>query len=52
MADSIEIVLSVYAIAIKTTMKIITDLDKAIAKLVQTIPEKYILRSIPSIGPV
>ncbi|MHA6973648.1 hypothetical protein [Levilactobacillus brevis] len=52
MADSVETALSVYATAIKTFMKIITDLDKAIAKLVQTIPEEYSSRSIPSIGPV
>lgn len=52
MADSVDTVLSVYATEIKTFMKIINDLDKAIAKLVQTIPEEQILRSIPGIGPV
>lgn len=52
MADSVDTVLSVYATEIKTFKKMIAELDHAIADLIQTIPEKQILQSIPGIGPV
>lgn len=52
MKDSIDAVLSVYYTEIKTDQKLISDLDKAIARIIQALPEAKILQSIPGIGPV
>lgn len=52
MRDSIDAVLSVYYTEIKTDQKLISDLDKAIARIIQALPEAKILQSIPGIGPV
>ena len=37
---------------IKTDQKLISNLDKAIARIIQALPEAKILQSIPGIGPV
>lgn len=52
MKDSIDAVLSVYYTEIKTDQKLIGNLDKAIARIIETLPESKILQSIPGIGPV
>jgi hypothetical protein len=52
MKDSIDAVLAVYYTEIKTNQSLIKDLDKAIARIVEVLPEARILQSIPGIGPV
>ena len=52
MKDSIDAVLAVYYTEIKTNQSLIKDLDKAIARIVEALPEAKILQSIPGIGPV
>lgn len=52
MKDSIDTVLAVYYTEIKTDQKLIKNLDKSIAQIVDALPEAKILQSIPGIGPV
>lgn len=52
MKDSIDAVISVYYTEIKTNQKLVKDLDKSIARIVETLTETKILQSIPGIGPV
>lgn len=52
MKDSIDAVLAVYYTEIKTNQSLIKDIDKAIARIVEALPEARILQSIPGIGPV
>ncbi len=49
---SVDIVLGTYAMMIKTIKQQVKELDKAIERLLQTIPESQCLLSIPGIGPV
>ena len=51
-ANSVDVVLSVYAEEIKAFQKMIKDLDKSIEKIVKVTDDEQILRSIPGIGPV
>lgn len=51
-ANSVDVVLSVYAEEIKAFQKMIKDLDKSIEKVVKVTDDEQILRSIPGIGPV
>lgn len=52
MRDSIDAVLSIYYTEIKTDQKLISDLNKAIARIIQALLEAKILQSIPGIGPI
>ena len=49
---SVDVVLATYAMMIKTLKQQIKELDKAIEKLLEIIPEAQCLLSIPGIGPV
>lgn len=50
--DSIDAVLSIYYTEIKTDQKLISDLNKGIARIIQALLEAKILQSIPGIGPI
>jgi transposase len=49
---SVDVVLATYSMMIKTIKKQIKELDKAIEKLLEVIPESQCLMSIPGIGKV
>ena len=49
---SVDVVLATYAMMIKTLKQQVKELDKAIEKLLEIIPESQCLLSIPGIGPV
>lgn len=49
---SVDVVLATYAMMIKTLKQQVKELDKAIKKLLEVIPESQCLLSIPGIGPV
>jgi transposase len=49
---SVDVVLATYSMMIKTIKEQIKELDKAIEKLLETIPESQCLMSIPGIGKV
>jgi transposase len=49
---SVDVVLATYSMMIKTIKEQIKDLDKAIEKLLEAIPESQCLMSIPGIGKV
>lgn len=49
---SVDVVLATYAMMIKTLKQQIKELDKAIEKLLEVMPESQCLLSIPGIGPV
>ncbi|MGA3413663.1 IS110 family transposase [Lactiplantibacillus pentosus] len=52
LADSVDIVLSIYANEIRNYQGLIKQLDKSIEKVITILPESQILESIPGIGQV
>lgn len=52
LADSVDIVLSIYANEIRNYQGLIKQLDKSIEKVITILPESQILESIPRIGQV
>jgi transposase len=50
--DSVDVVLATYCMMVKTIKEQIKELDKAIEKLLEIIPESQCLLSIPGIGKV